>query len=193
MLTKLDRPPSLIHAVVRVLVLRRRDLHLRPTLVQKMTEAGYAEVANRVLCRALCDGAHDGLHHAFSLKSLFSRVSAKSNPLRIRVLASEAVSHHPRTASKSARPLTHISPTSTGTFISILLSSSGVEIDIDGDASPRADSSRSGFSVGDICGLPSSCRRRKETYAFTNAEGLNLGRHMGSQEADAEELMIDGE
>ena len=75
-----------------------------------------------------------------------------------------------------------------------LFSSPGPDIDIDGDALLMGDEACPGFCDGvGVNGVLSSSWRRKETYAFTNAEGLNLGRQMGSQEADAEELMIDGE
>lgn len=61
----------------------------------------------------------------------------------------------------------------------------------DGSCESSGSSSSTVLCVGVFAGV--SLRRRNDTYAFTNAEGLNFGKHMGNQDADAEELIIEGE
>lgn len=140
---------------------------------------------------------------------------------------SDAVPHHARTASKSARPLTQMRPTSAPPLSSLALAlilplalpvtlalalapSSGIGgtdaallvllVDDSVSVAPEVSGAAVGTDDGaaddgdgEGVGSASSGRRRNATYAFTNAEGLNLGRQIGSQDAAAEELRIEGE
>ena len=116
------------------------------------------------------------------------------------------MSHHPRTASKLALPLTATSAISAGRVGAIperLVEELGLRLAaaVASSAVPWAGASSVlvcvlAVSLSDraFCGaLLESLRGRNMTYALTNAEALNLGRQTGNQDAAAELLRMEGE
>jgi hypothetical protein len=124
------------------------------------------------------------------------------------------VSAHKRMDSKSPLPLTQIKPrpsdgasgrgNSEGSdglcdadwmlsarfgdaeeLVGWVSSGAGLLDDCSGNASPGARA--------EVAGLDDSSGARKEMNALTKPDELNFGKQIGSQEADAEDLTMDGE